>query len=528
MHTRTTDELKPTFLLGAFFVLGLIIRLYISWLDLETLFQKALVDDAFFYLKLAQNIAAGNGVTFDGEVLTNGFNPLYALLLVPVFLVFSSNLDIPIHLALTILSVFNAITGVIIFLIVKEIAGKFAGLIASFIWFFNPYVIMISLNGVEASIVAFFLSLCIYQYIKMRITGRFSPQSIILLGILTALSILSRVDAVFMLIAVTLDMLYLSYHKEKRLIPSFYKPALFASITLFTLSPWFLWNLYNFGTIRQISGVVLPFTAHTMYLAKYKTYYSINFIRHELLYLNTWLTHIVKFGGGALLIFLSLGILTGVKLFNGREDAKTLLTSIRAVDFLLLFSALTVGFYALYFWGWLRTWYYLPIILVVTIYLGLISSLLKEKIKGWEGKGVLMISLFLFLNFSYHGFTAWKDGLFPFQRQLYEATIWINQNTEKNSRIGAFSSGIFGYLSNRKIIDLAGVVNRDVHKARLEKRLDDYFLEKKLDYLIDRQDMVEFNQRFAKTDYLKNLELITRFGPSPSDVAVYRFKTGAE
>jgi hypothetical protein len=521
---NSNQESRVSLLIVLFVLSGLAIRLYISWLDIETLFQKAVVDDAFFYLKLAQNIAAGNGATFDGEVLTNGFNPLYTLLLVLVFWMFPDNLNVPVHLALTILSVFNVLTGIVVFLIVREIAGKFAGLIASFIWLFNPYVIMISLNGVEASIVAFFLSLCIYQYIKMRITGGFSLQSIILLGILTALSILSRVDAVFMLIAITLDMLYLSYQKEKRLVPSFYKPALFASITLFVLSPWFLWNFYNFGTIRQISGIVLPFTAHTMYLAKYKTYFSISFIRHELFHLHTWLAHIVKFGGGTLLIFLSLGILVGSMHNNGKGYGKTSFINLKIVNFLLLFSALTIGFYALYFWGWLRTWYYLSIILVVTIYLGLIFSLLKEKIKGWGIKGVLMILLFLFFNFSYYGYIAWKDGLFPFQKQLYEATIWINQNTEENSRIGAFSSGIFGYLGNRKVIDLAGVVNQEVHHAKKGKRLDDYFKQARLDYLIDRQDMVEFHQRFAKTDYLESLERVTRFGPNPSDLVVYKFK----
>src|SRR5207248_3016992 len=34
-------------------------------------------DDAFYYLKIAQNAAAGHGLSFDGTAPTNGFHPLY-------------------------------------------------------------------------------------------------------------------------------------------------------------------------------------------------------------------------------------------------------------------------------------------------------------------------------------------------------------------------------------------------------------------------------------------------------------------
>ncbi|HEY58279.1 MAG TPA: hypothetical protein G4O04_07085 [Anaerolineae bacterium] len=44
-------------------------------------------DDAFYYFKTAQNIVAGRGVTFDGTGSTNGFHPLWMLLLLPLFAV---------------------------------------------------------------------------------------------------------------------------------------------------------------------------------------------------------------------------------------------------------------------------------------------------------------------------------------------------------------------------------------------------------------------------------------------------------
>ena len=42
---------------------------------------RYLSDDAFYYFQVAQNLAAGQGPTFDGLTRTTGFHPLYALLL---------------------------------------------------------------------------------------------------------------------------------------------------------------------------------------------------------------------------------------------------------------------------------------------------------------------------------------------------------------------------------------------------------------------------------------------------------------
>src|SRR5258706_12008492 len=42
-------------------------------------------DDSFFYLNVARHAAAGDGFTFDGFHPTTGFQPLWLLLLIPVF-----------------------------------------------------------------------------------------------------------------------------------------------------------------------------------------------------------------------------------------------------------------------------------------------------------------------------------------------------------------------------------------------------------------------------------------------------------
>ena len=515
-----------------FMLLGMVIRIYIAWLDVEKLFQKCLVDDAFFYFGIAKNIAAGKGATFDGSIMTNGFHPIYALLLVPIFWFSIQNPEIPVHAALTILSIFNVLTGYVIFLIIRKIAGQIAGLFGAFLWLFNPFVILIALSGVEVGVAAFFISLCIYVHLGIRDANQLSFPKIILLGLLTALAVLSRVDAVFIFITIALDLWYLSYRNRNSLSRSIAQPTLYCGITLLLLAPWFLWNLYHFGTIRQISGVTLPNIAHNMYLMKYNTYLSLSFVKTELYHLKVWIENTIRFSGG-IGLFVILFIFFAI---SARKNivAETLgmLCKIKVLNFVLFSSIFLISFYALYFWGWLRPWYYLSVLLTVTIYLGSIAGHAFEGfLRASVGRAKVTIPIFvLFLictiYFSYQGMNAWQKGLFPFQKQLYDSAVWLRENTPENSKIGAISAGIYGYMTGRTI-DLAGVVNEEAYRAMREKRIFAYLQEKQIDYLADREDMIQFfSTRFDRNGFMNGLLPVKRFGDTASDVVIYKIIQG--
>ncbi len=61
---------------------GLLIR-YDAY-ELATLFMA---DDSFYYLRIAQNIARGEGSTFDGFSVTNGYHPLWQLICIPLSII---------------------------------------------------------------------------------------------------------------------------------------------------------------------------------------------------------------------------------------------------------------------------------------------------------------------------------------------------------------------------------------------------------------------------------------------------------
>src|SRR3972149_6993008 len=77
----------PQPVLVALAVGGLMLRLRKAWADLPALLLQPVSDDAFYYFQISRNIANGRNVTFDGENLTNGFHPLWAVFLTPIHLV---------------------------------------------------------------------------------------------------------------------------------------------------------------------------------------------------------------------------------------------------------------------------------------------------------------------------------------------------------------------------------------------------------------------------------------------------------
>ena len=65
-------------------------------------FVEVFTDDAYYYFKIAYNITHGSGVTFDGQNPTNGFHPLWMLLLLPIFGLIDTDLIWPLRAVLVL------------------------------------------------------------------------------------------------------------------------------------------------------------------------------------------------------------------------------------------------------------------------------------------------------------------------------------------------------------------------------------------------------------------------------------------
>lgn len=100
--------------------------------------------------------------------------------------------------------------------------------------------------------------------------------------------------------------------------------------------------------------------------------------------------------------------------------------------------------------------------------------------RAWLGSTALILLIFLFL-----GGQAYGMDVAIINSEMVNTAQWIRDNLDDDAVIAAHDIGAIGYFSERKIIDLAGLVTPDVIPfIRDEKRLGAYMHEQKVDYLV--------------------------------------------
>jgi len=160
-------------------------------------------DDAYYYFKVAQNIAEGHGSTFDGMNKTNGYHPLWMLICVPIFALARFDLVLPLRILFLLMSGLSLATAIFLYRLIGRIFAPAIGALAAVYWVFSLDVLnRVYKQGLETGILAFFLLLFIAKLYEFERSWRekgVSTKELIDLGALGALVIFSRLDLIFLI-----------------------------------------------------------------------------------------------------------------------------------------------------------------------------------------------------------------------------------------------------------------------------------------------------------------------------------------
>jgi hypothetical protein len=171
--------------------LNLLLRCSVALRPLEYIDGLTIPDDAYLSLTIAKNIAAGLGPLY-GLEHTNGFQPLYVFLMVPVYWIIQNDIVTPVHIALILLSLFDTATLFILFRLVALQSTSFiTPLAAAALWILNPYVISTTLNGLETTISCFFIAVVLW-YFSVRYRDNSERGSDFVLGLLLGCAVFAR------------------------------------------------------------------------------------------------------------------------------------------------------------------------------------------------------------------------------------------------------------------------------------------------------------------------------------------------
>ena len=180
-------------------VLFLSFRLYLTFGSSIPVSCTNLIDDAYYYIKIAQNISIYGFPTFDGINPTNGFHPLWQIVLIPFFL-FNPHNYLAGYYAIQLFILVVAVLNLTMFFRnaafrYSEWAGFFALLLM-----LQYNSVKILLNGMESGLYLFFLLLLYGVLIKGKAFVK-APNGVFrgkwIIGLLIASVLLTRLDSIF-------------------------------------------------------------------------------------------------------------------------------------------------------------------------------------------------------------------------------------------------------------------------------------------------------------------------------------------
>jgi 4-amino-4-deoxy-L-arabinose transferase-like glycosyltransferase len=515
---------RSTILLASLLVVAALgLHLSVSWQDFATLAKNGyLYDDSFYAFQIARNVAEGRGVTFDGVTPTNGFQPLYVFSLVPFYWISGHDSVLPIYAALTILALLTVATSVLLFLIVRRYTSDAVALVASLVWVFSPVVVRQSSNGLETAMVMFFIAWSLYFYLdRIRNHTSGSKLDFLKLGTLLGLTVLARVDGIFLVLAMSLDYLLVvraRFRAGDSSVPGLLRGIAVAAAAAFVVYlPWLLYSVDAVGSPFQESGTATRFLS-----IAYAPFFDMGtadvmndgpglpfvwaHVEHALGVLKISPPFHVFFravekmtGGGPLsgwwLVVMNVAGLAGLCVFAVwliRSRPRDRWESRRELMFLLLFAVMLIAAYASYVFGvffFMR--YFYPVYFVATIF----AACMLHDVIVWLSRRQA------FLKYATAGLVAlYAAGLvymgvscgFRSSRiyHFYDVAGWVEQNTAEDETIGVFQGGAIGYFSNRRVVNLDGKVNGDALAALKSGKLCEYIVDAGIDIVLDHTNVI--------------------------------------
>jgi hypothetical protein len=231
-------------------------------------------DDAYYYFKVAQNITEGNGSTFDGINLTNGYHPLWLIVCIPIFALARFDVILPLRILLMVIAGFQSVTAVLIYRLVKNNLSHAVAILAASFWAFNFYIHSVVYEmGLETPLAAFAVTWLIYKFSRFEQEWRTQEvafKKLAGLGIVAVIVMFSRLDLVFLAIIAGVWLIFRG--KPIRYLLPLDLLILFASMTASVALRTGLQPYNDFYASSAVEAAALALIANTIALYFFGAY----------------------------------------------------------------------------------------------------------------------------------------------------------------------------------------------------------------------------------------------------------------
>ena len=469
-------------------------------------------DDAYYYLGVSRNLAAGAGSTFDGINPTNGYHPLWCWLLVPVFWITSDPGDV-VRVVGVVWFALAAAAPVALWLALRARTGGTGAVIAAALFGLQPFLAtgLSRPNGLEIPLYALLIAVTLWTYERTLATsprGVSPPDkpptvaAVAKLGAMLGLVTLARFDGGFLGVAVAALMTFhLTRHWGVKVAAG--RIGALVAVATLLVGPSLVWNVARFGHPVPVSGRVVGLEAGlerdelggatSAENLRRRAGYGVRSV--PLLLAGSivsaapngvWVARTGALGGGAVLLgFAALFIVAACR--RSREGPAL-------ADALVALGAFAALHYAVHT-GWIwtsgeaiyRLYYYVPETLLAAAVVGAVAGPALESLRNAAARraiGVVACGLLAF-HLVFHA-TA-RRNLYAAEpgavrdRHIY---AWVRQALPPDAVLGARDAGKLGFFSGRPVVNLDGLINDQRLLAALrDDRVDAYICDSPIEYL---------------------------------------------
>jgi len=436
-------------------------------------------DDGYYYFKIAQNLAAGRGSTFDGLHGTNGYHPLW-LLVVGALFALQPDPGRALVAGNALLAALGALAVAAVYLAARLTLGRAGALAAALLWLGFTYTV--ALAGVEFPLHALLVVLVAFVFLRGR--GSLTPRSALALGLLLALSCLARLDCAALAAILGAAALWRTRGRGP-------VPWLLLAPTAAALLAYAAVNAHLFGLPFPVSGAVKR--SWSAYLLHHDPLYA----RGGWLLAKAWMLRPWQRGGGTPLWALLAGAL-GVPLLAALplRRGPAPLSWVRASVLVpwrpfVIFAALQFVAYLVLYHSYhaFTRWYYVAQPLLAALVAGAVLDWLWRAEGAARGaRRALVITLCAAAALATTRATLRMRAQQVRVRQegpLYRAAHWTGAHLPPEARIGTWNAGIIGYLSQRQVVNLDGLVNTRSFFEREQYDLCGYWERTGIGYVVD-------------------------------------------
>lgn len=435
-------------------------------------------DDVQYYLKIAQNLSNRFPFTFDRLQPTNGFHPLWVLVLQPLCLWFTQPEDL-VRAAFILQFLMFVACVALLYLILLTVTNKsrLIALCISLYFALDNHFYKTIINGLETPLFVFLCLLLLLLLLRGHEVIASGQRWSVGIGLLCGLVILSRLDGGFFhVFGLMIALGILSRHRATlrgmaaAALACGLPVALYLGLCMaYTGSPWPVSglikalraagppdhsmlavldfpNLYNFDYFPLLLSNHLPFDRWAAHLpGSYHSYY-VEAPRHILFSSAAW---ILVYGCYAVLRF---------------RDRHAEPAAVSCLTWFAVSALVLVGFNK-HFYNYrgdiLPYWYPVTFSIAQLLLVGYIISKIEWSRGRWLGVMLIAILMTAFVtkSLAIHqdrkhwlmaraGYTNWLD-----------AAYWLRDHSDPDARAAAYNAGIIGFFSERRVMNLDGLVN---------------------------------------------------------------------